>query len=140
MQALLDQVHLFCERTGLELNVDKTMVQGIDYASGADLRPRLHYAGRIVPCRSARQGFKYLGCIGNLTLDFREEHARIFKRTAEAANLLRKHTHDPTHMVELVRSSIITIFQYSCAFVNWSLADLDELGKLWNGRIGLPSS
>ena len=23
-------------------------------------------------------------------------------------------------------------FQYSCAFVNWSLHDLDEVGKLWN--------
>ena len=38
MQVLLRQVELFCARTGLELNVAKTVVQGIDYATGADLR------------------------------------------------------------------------------------------------------
>ena len=30
MKALFAQVERFCERTGLELNVDKTVVQGID--------------------------------------------------------------------------------------------------------------
>ena len=69
----------------------------------------------------------------------REERARILRRTAEATNLIRKHTHDPTQMTELVRSSILTIFQYSCAFVNWSLNDLDEVGKLCGVRPQLPS-
>ena len=129
MQVLLHQVELFCARTGLELNVAKTVVQGIDYATGADLRPHLTYEGCRIPCLPARKGFKYLGCYGDLTLNFREERARILRRTAEAANLIRKHTHDPTQMTELVRSSILTIFQYSCAFVNWFLNDFDEVGK-----------
>ena len=108
------------------------MVQSIDYATGADLRPHLTYGGRRVPCRAARKSFKYLGCLGDLTLNFREERTRILQRTAETAGLLRKHNHDPTQMIELARSSILPLFQYSCAFVNWSLHDLDEVGKLWN--------
>ena len=55
MKALLCQVELFCARTGLELNVAKTVVQEMDYATGADLRPHLTYEGRRVPCLPARK-------------------------------------------------------------------------------------
>ena len=88
MEALLAQVERFCDRTGLELNVDKTVVQGIDYSTEQDLRPQVSYGGRRVPCLPARTPFKYLGCLGNMTFTFQGERARILKRTREAAALI----------------------------------------------------
>ena len=55
---LLAQVELFCSRTGLELNVVKTVVQGLDYATGQDLRPQVSFEGQRVPCLPARTPFK----------------------------------------------------------------------------------
>ena len=53
MAALLAQVELLCTRTGLELNVAKTVIQGIDSASGQDLRPQVSFGGQRVPCLPA---------------------------------------------------------------------------------------
>ena len=63
MAALLAQVELFCSRTGLELNVAKTVVRGFDYATGQDLRPQVSFGGQRVPCLPTRTPFKYLGCL-----------------------------------------------------------------------------
>ena len=35
-------------------------------------------------------------------------------------------------MMELVRAAILPLFKYSCCFVDWSLQDLEEVGKAWN--------
>ena len=46
METLMAQVERFCDRTGLELIVDKTVVQGIDYATRTyDHRSRMVAAG-----------------------------------------------------------------------------------------------
>ena len=132
MAALLAQVELFCSRTGLELNVAKTVVQGFDYATGQDLRPQVSFGGQRVPCLPARTPFQYLGCLGNKTLTFQGERARILKRTSEAAAFIKGHNHNSTQTMELVRAAILPLFRYSGYFVDWSLKDLEEVGKAWN--------
>ena len=132
MAVLLAQVELFCARTGLELDVAETVIQGIDYANGQDLRPQVFFGGQRVPFLPARTPFKYLGCLSNMALTFRGERARILKRTREAAALIRGYQHDPTQMMELVRAAVRPLFRYSCGFVDWSLKDLEEVGKAWN--------
>ena len=34
--------------------------------------------------------------------------------------------------MELVHAAILPLFRYSCCFVDWSLNDLEEIGKVWN--------
>ena len=106
------------------------MVQGFDYATGQDLRPQVYFGGQRVSCLPARTPLKYLGCLGNTTLTFEGERARVLKRTWEAAAFIKGHKHDPTQMMALVRAAILPLFRYSCCFVDWSLQDLEEIGKL----------
>ena len=35
-------------------------------------------------------------------------------------------------MMEFVRAAILPLFHYSGCFVDWSLKDLEEVGKAWN--------
>ena len=64
-----------------------------------------------------------------MTLTFQSERARILKRTREAAAFIKGHKHDPTQIMELVGAAILPLFRYSCCLVDWSLKDLEEVGK-----------
>ena len=83
--------------------------------------PRKKGVHIAIPCLPARTLFKYLGCLGNMTLAFHGERPRILLRTREPAALIKGHKRDLTQMMKLGRAAILPLFRYSCCFVDWSL-------------------
>ena len=91
MDYLLNKVLVpFCEFTSAAINIEKTEISGIDYATGASLpTDTIRYNGHPIPHLPANKPFKYLGVGLSLDLNFDGAVMSVLDRTKDAVEWLR---------------------------------------------------
>jgi len=58
-------------------------------------------------------------------------NARIFKKTEEARDLLKRHPLTPEQAIDLFTSIGVRAFRYSAALIPWTEKELERLEAVW---------
>jgi len=91
----------------------------------------LTYMGQKVALLAPSVACRYLGVWGTPTGDMSATKTRIFKKTEEARDLLKRHPLTPEQAIDLFTSIGVGAFRYSAALVPWTEKELERLEAVW---------
>jgi len=132
-QALLEAIQEFELWSGLKVNRKKTCAMIIERQGSGQCQTNetLTYMGQKVALLAPSVACRYLGVWGTPTGDMTATKTRIFKKTEEARDLLKRHPLTPEQAIDLFTSIGVGAFRYSAALVPWTEKELERLEAVW---------
>jgi hypothetical protein len=132
-QALLEAIQEFELWSGLKVNRKKTCAMIIERQGPSQCQTdeTLTYMGQKVALLAPSVACRYLGVWGTPTGDMSATKTRIFKKTEEARDLLKRHPLTPEQAIDLFTSIGVGAFRYSAALVPWTEKELERLEAVW---------
>jgi hypothetical protein len=130
-QILMDAVQEFEAWSNTKLNLNKTVVMGIDGGSGGMNPPQVTYKHQPITVFQATDSCRHLGYWATPNGDMARTKHRVLTKTREVLELLTHHPLETKIAKALFQSMAVSVFRFSAAQVRWSQAELDQLQSLW---------
>ena len=128
----LSIVEIFCEWSGMRLNVPKSEITAYDFRSKTEPDvSNVTVNGIPLQRLPPDQQFRHLGFRFSLLGDFKAEREHITDYTMALLPIVSKHRYSSEQMTSVISSVAFSRFRYSAAFVPWSDSQLNKHHNLW---------
>ena len=136
MNAMLNgPVREFCEATEIEINVDKSLVTGIDFGTGKTIdTSHIHLMGERLRSISPHQPFKYLGIQFRLDRVEADAKREIMQKVAQAAKQLENTCFTRNQIMSLAQMCVWSKLRYGSPLLDWTNAEIMKFEKI-NARL-----
>ena len=123
----LDNLCLYCDEWGLEVNTDKTKI--MDFRNRGILKNNESWTYKNIAIEAAND-FNYLGCTFNYTGSFTLNNQTLYGKGLKAMNVLisnlKRYNTSPRVALQLFDAFVSPILYYSCEVSGFSRADILE--------------
>ena len=133
MQVLVACIVLWEPWSGVTVNLDKTRITAIDFASGRVLATdSILYKGSPFMVILPSEPFKYLGVRTTLTLDPKFEKEHVLQEMDKRLAALGKATAlSASHRLRIIEFGIASVFRFSAGLTPWTRAELEKIQSKW---------
>jgi hypothetical protein len=116
----------------MRVNVNKSVVTGIDYATGQGCDvTMIEYGGEKLDTLGIHEAYKYLGIHIRMDLQWTQEKRYVLDKVRNAADKLRHTCYTRSQIMMLANMCVVPLFRYSTAIVPWTEAEINEFDKIW---------
>ena len=133
MQILVTIAGTYLNWTGLMLNMLKSFISAINYATGLQVATdHITFDGTPFAVVRPDQAHKHLGVRTTMTGDFSAEKAHVREEMLKRLDALKQDTVlSPSEKELVIKIGIVTVFRYSSGLVPWTRTELEGITNMW---------
>ena len=133
MQLLATALERFCQWSGLNVNVEKSVISGINHATGARIvTDGVKFQGRTFAPLPPDRLFRFLGVRVTLTGDPAHEKQHVLAVMRDLlTNIAKCRVLSPPLRETVLQIGVTSMFRFSAALTTWSWRELEEITRLW---------